>query len=385
MTLLSEASFLVTPNGYKASKLYAAIPTNGNGDMTFTRATTATRVDENNLVSSVASNVPRIDYTGGGCPSILLEPQRTNQSLNSNDISQIGTLNSPSSVINTSGNYAESPDGTENATRVVASATGFNYALISSTAITSTSGDYVGSIYLKSNNGSNQNVAFYGRNASVNYVTITPNWERYNVLGSASSNFINFGARTSYGSDSSLDFLAWGLQIEHGSYATSLIPTVASTVTRNADVINRDDIYTNNLITAAGGTWFIELNNNIPYTRDNFSYGIFLNTLNNSNGNGFNITNGIAGYRLIINKVLNGIYFVSYITLTDVVKIAIKWNGSRADIFENGVKVITATPFTSTNMEFLSGNGSDVPKYIKSQLLFPTPLTDSECQALTTL
>jgi hypothetical protein len=29
MTLLSEASFLVTPNGYKEDKLYAAIPTNG--------------------------------------------------------------------------------------------------------------------------------------------------------------------------------------------------------------------------------------------------------------------------------------------------------------------------------------------------------------------
>jgi hypothetical protein len=65
MSLLNEASFLVTPNGYKEDKLYAAIPTNGNGDMTFTRATTATRVDENDLVSSVASNVPRIDYTDG--------------------------------------------------------------------------------------------------------------------------------------------------------------------------------------------------------------------------------------------------------------------------------------------------------------------------------
>ena len=51
MTLLSEASFLVTPNGYKEDKLYAAIPTNGNGDMTVTRATTATRVDENGLVN----------------------------------------------------------------------------------------------------------------------------------------------------------------------------------------------------------------------------------------------------------------------------------------------------------------------------------------------
>jgi hypothetical protein len=56
MTLLSEASFLVTPNGYKEDKLYAAIPTNGNGDMTFTRATTATRVNEAGLIELVPYN-----------------------------------------------------------------------------------------------------------------------------------------------------------------------------------------------------------------------------------------------------------------------------------------------------------------------------------------
>jgi hypothetical protein len=57
MTLLSEASFLVTPNGYKEDKLYAAIPTNGNGDMTVTRATTATRVNEAGLVELVPYNL----------------------------------------------------------------------------------------------------------------------------------------------------------------------------------------------------------------------------------------------------------------------------------------------------------------------------------------
>ena len=40
-------------------------------------------------------------------------------------------------------------------------------------------------------------------------------------------------------------------------------------------------IYTNNLITSAGGTWFTELNNNFSLTRDAFGYGLFLNTLNN--------------------------------------------------------------------------------------------------------
>ena len=57
MTLLSEASFLVTPNGYKEDKLYAAIPTNGNGDITVTRATTATRVNEAGLIELVPYNL----------------------------------------------------------------------------------------------------------------------------------------------------------------------------------------------------------------------------------------------------------------------------------------------------------------------------------------
>jgi hypothetical protein len=109
MTLLSKASFLVTPNGYKASKLYAAIPTNGDGDMTVTRATTATRVDENDLVSSVASNVPRIDYTGGGCPSILLEPQRTNIVLRSEEFDNVSFVKNLSSV---TPNNTTAPDGT---------------------------------------------------------------------------------------------------------------------------------------------------------------------------------------------------------------------------------------------------------------------------------
>ena len=71
MSLLDTASLIVTPNGYKASKLYSVKPTDASGDMTVVRATTATRVNSAGLIESVAINVPRLDYTGGGCPSIL--------------------------------------------------------------------------------------------------------------------------------------------------------------------------------------------------------------------------------------------------------------------------------------------------------------------------
>ena len=51
MSLLDDVSIVVTPNGYKAGELYAVIPSNGDADMDVTRATAATRVDENGLVN----------------------------------------------------------------------------------------------------------------------------------------------------------------------------------------------------------------------------------------------------------------------------------------------------------------------------------------------
>jgi hypothetical protein len=45
---------------------------------TFTRASTATRVNESGLIESVASGVPRIDFLDNADGHLLLEPSRTN-------------------------------------------------------------------------------------------------------------------------------------------------------------------------------------------------------------------------------------------------------------------------------------------------------------------
>jgi len=57
MSLLDDASLLVTPNAEKEGKLYSIIPTNGNGDFSVTRATTATRVNASGLVELVPYNL----------------------------------------------------------------------------------------------------------------------------------------------------------------------------------------------------------------------------------------------------------------------------------------------------------------------------------------
>jgi hypothetical protein len=80
---MATPSLLLIPDRYKSGVLYSQLPESGAGDLTFTRASGATRVNASGLIESVASGVPRLDYTGGGCPSLLLEPQRTNLFLNS--------------------------------------------------------------------------------------------------------------------------------------------------------------------------------------------------------------------------------------------------------------------------------------------------------------
>ena len=80
-------SLVMIPSGYKAQKVYSAVPTNGDGDFDFARSTSATRVNKDGLIEEVAVNVPRLDYSDGGCPSLLLEPQETQLISYSNDFS----------------------------------------------------------------------------------------------------------------------------------------------------------------------------------------------------------------------------------------------------------------------------------------------------------
>ena len=52
MSLYDDASLIMYPSGYKESKIYAQKPVNGTGDLTFTRASSATRVNEQGLIET---------------------------------------------------------------------------------------------------------------------------------------------------------------------------------------------------------------------------------------------------------------------------------------------------------------------------------------------
>jgi hypothetical protein len=57
MSFYSDASLALIPSGYKNGKVYSALPTDGSGDLSFTRASNATRVASNGLIEKVRTNL----------------------------------------------------------------------------------------------------------------------------------------------------------------------------------------------------------------------------------------------------------------------------------------------------------------------------------------
>jgi hypothetical protein len=81
MSFFDDASLVMIPSGYKTSKVYSVKPTDGTGDLTFTRSNdTATRVASNGLIEKVRTNqVRNSTMVGASAPSTL----PTNWTLNS--------------------------------------------------------------------------------------------------------------------------------------------------------------------------------------------------------------------------------------------------------------------------------------------------------------
>jgi hypothetical protein len=240
MALLDTASLIVTPNGYKASKLYSIVPSDGTGDMTFSRTgNTATRVNSSGLIETVNANIPRLDYTDSTCPKLLMEPQRTNLLRQSSDFTT--TWSTSSGTV--SGNTVISLDGTQNADTL----TGGRYQN------TFASNTYTASIFAKKVDGDFSLLIRFDTPSlnfgqfNLNTGTITsvssgysakiipyPNgWYRCSVttpVDTAITNLVfvsaNLGVNSTY---------VWGAQLEVGSFSTSYIPTTTASVTRNAD------------------------------------------------------------------------------------------------------------------------------------------------------
>jgi hypothetical protein len=368
----------------------------------FTRATTATRTNSSGLIETVAAGIARVDWSGSGAPNTLLEPQRTNLLLRSEEFDVLPWNNFQ---INLLTNTAIAPDGTLTAGKIIPS-TSVNTHYIFQNFSTAVIGQtYTFSFFAKAG-GYDFTSTFIsgltnlsctwdlinglasGTGASIQYYG--NGWYRCIATQVASSTQLTIRINSQrisnpYLAGNNIDgTLIWGAQLEAGAFPTTYIPTTSTSVTRNADALTSSNVYTSGKITSAGGTWFVELRNNIPLTRDAFTSGLYLSDTGLLNMFMFR-NDGQINSRVKLYKRVGGAETFIYASTTNNVKIAIKWNGTTSDVFANGVKVVTSTAFTGTTMENIIGTAVDVPKYINSMALYPTPLSDADCIELTTL
>jgi hypothetical protein len=192
--LLNSASLVLIPSGYKEDTVYSVVPSDGAGDLSFTRASNGTRVNSAGLVEVVAWNL--LEY--------------------SEDLTNAYWSKDPGVTIDS--NVATAPNGTTTADRANYSGTGISFYRIETFI-----GANTFSVYLKGEgaNIGKQIELEIGGVGQIN-VTLTGDWFRYEVNSSTTISSVAIKRRTSGQADA---VLAWGIQVNSGSTAKPYFPT----------------------------------------------------------------------------------------------------------------------------------------------------------------
>jgi hypothetical protein len=406
MSLLDTASLIVTPNGYKAGTLYSVIPNTTLGDLNVTRATTATRVNSSGLIESVASNVPRLDYTNGTCPSILVEPQRTNLLTYSEDFTNAAWININTSI---SSNTTTAPNGTSTADSLTDNTTNGIHLLASSTNWQVSQNTC--SLYVKKGTASKVYIAnasigvgiFFNLNTGTvegtigfftgNITNIGNSWYRIDATHTAPylstlgygiyETFTGTYATTTEYVGTGKSLYIWGAQLEQGSYATSYIPTTSASVTRNADVISKTGI--SSLIGQTEGTVFVDFNK----------------TATNEGGLQLGNSDGPNDYlnSIILQWNVNGVYasiFVAGATqfsntsssVTGRHKLAVVYKANDFALYIDGVQIATDTSGSVPTLSAIFLNHQNfglTGTNVNLTALWKTRLTNTQLATLTTI
>ena len=363
---------------------------------------TTLSVDNVSVKESDRNNVPRIDYTGGGCPHILAEPQRTNLITYSEDFSQWTASNMADvTTQRVLASDITSPDGTIGTSYKLTASQVSSRIQISQQTLSQT---YTKSIFVKYA-GANTTIRLDGSDTNDRIIFdvassgVTLNTASSNVISHNIESFSNDWYKVSVVLPSGNDYFQvlpdsangnsyayfWGAQLEEGSYPTSYIPTSGSTVTRNQDIFTRDGI--GSLINDSEGVLFLEM---AALSDDGTDRKFSI-----SDGTSSNVISII--YRPTSNQVRGAIVTggVNQVLLSFVVtdatafnKIAFKWKAGDFALWIGGVEVVTSSSGSiPTGLNKISNDNGGGSFYINSKVkqlqVYKTALTDAQLTSLT--
>jgi hypothetical protein len=349
-----------------------------------------------------------LDYLGSSCPKILLEPQRSNQILQSEAFGSASWTAFNASV---SSNVTATldPQGTNNADKLVEdSSSAFHDA---DQVRTYTAAAYTISVFAKAA-GRNHiflqhfdggafftsgtfNLANGTVSGSGSIVSYGNGWYRCSFTATTASGtgkaYINLsnGTTGNYQGDGTSGIYLWGCQIELGAYATSYIPTTSAAVTRLAEAASKTGI--SSLIGQTEGTIFGEMYTNpigteslLTWTRNSFAgtYGNFI----------FIGANFSAQPRIqVVNSTVVQAEIVGGTSLSvGWHKFAFAYKANDFAFYVDGVQIgIESSGSVPTGMDelyidqYIDGGIRNASK--NQMLLFKTRLTNAQLAELTTL
>jgi len=361
--------------------------------------------------AGILEDMPRLDYSGGAsCPSLLLEPQRSNLFIQSEHLKDWTDNN----IIRTANNSI-SPEGVQNATLISGDGTfGVHRFYQTPAYISGTS--YTISIFAKA--GTNDFFQIYLGNAFDNSAgqvyanfdlsdgskgTAGSNVDDYDIedygngwyrcyltaesqLSGTTGTFYNLTTSDSVGRAASSALTTnvefYGAQLEAGSYPTSYIPTYGSSVTRSGDAASLTSVA--DLLGDGNGTLFVEAET----FEDNAHIVLSDGTLNNVFPFRFRLTNFQNDMK--VDNVSQGNIVVSSTSTNTRYKVASRYSLNDRAVYFDGVLQDTDSnnevfpEGTLTRIGLDRGDGlSNFYGRIYQLLVFPTALTNAELAALT--
>ena len=371
-------------------------------DSQFEQGLVATEYIESGATTGLAGileDSPRFDYSGGAsCPSLLLEPSRTNLVGQSEYIDSWNNYTSGNGAAPTiTTNYIESPEGIVNATRLQLETNGTSSTdasgVLQSIALDGSS-TYIFSFWIKSNSGSSAELSTFINSSFGVQFTATTEWQRLDFeVVSNSTNPRNFGivARGNY--HQSVDVSFWGAQLEQGSYPTSYIPNHSGgSETRNADECTKTTI--SGLIGQTEGTIYCEFEYNGAADSGVFNRIIGLGT-------------GVTQNRILLAKNDTTAELVAFavtggttqvfqaIAGTSIIghhKVAISYKANEYKVYLDGELEFTDTsasvPATTDVYIGTAEDGTtnnELGGVVKQSIIYKEVLSEDNCKALTTL
>ena len=347
-------------------------------------------------------DTPRLDYSGTE-PALLLEPQRTNLLDNFEYDSGSGWAKSSTTTI-IKDSQIKDPFGGYNSYRFT---TQNLYDNIIKQVVRTVTGDHTATIFIKGVNGVASSGSFImsrgvGFDIDASGVITTKDPTGYSPateyhLEYISNGWYKLGFTYSYpstGSDGFIvasdtaisDFYIYGGQVEAGSYATSYIPTNGQAETRLADVCNGGG--NASVFNDSEGTIYYEV---AALGDDSTHRFIALSDGTNSNRISLGFKNGSSAVE-IISSTGGGfsVYINTTYSIADTYKIALKYSTNNVKLWVNGSQSGSSTTYSAISsldtLNFDSGGGSsNLYASVKSLYYFPTALTDTELQQLTTI